>query len=218
VNHRFCFAATVLLVTIVPLRAADVETRTFAVTIDGKQSGEFRLTMRTQDDGVRETTAESLTQPPRGLAWRRTNYNGIEVWKAGRLERLDARSVDDGRRRHLIATPNGNQLRLMINGQRSDVRGDVWTNTWWFVPPMSGSSRNVAVLEVESGKVVAARLERLGIVRLTVLGEPLDCAHFRLQGDSLLADLWFDGSDRIIRIDATEDKHRTMMELIKVQR
>lgn len=217
-NFRFLSATIFLFVSFASLQAADLEARTYSVSIDGKRSGEYRITMRTKDEGVLETTAETITQAPPGVSWRRTNYNGVETWKGGRLQHFEARCTDDGRRRRITASASGNQLRLLVNGQRSDVRGDVWTNTWWFLPEISTQTRDVAVMEVESGRVLAARLERLGIERLRVSGEPVECTHFRLRGEGLAAELWFDGRDRLVKFDATEDKHRTVMELIKLQR
>ena len=215
---RFCFVAVVLFVPLADLRAEEVEVRTFSISVDGKASGEYRVSVQVLDDGSRQATVESVTKVPQGTGWRRTSYAGVEVWKGGKLQRLDARCYDDGKRRHLTAAPNAGQLRVMINGQRTDVRADVWTNTYWFVPEMTERTQAMAIFEVESGKVIAAQLEQLGAEKLTVIGQGLDCSRFRLRGDNLKADLWYDGADRLIKLDATEDKHRTVLELIKVQR
>jgi uncharacterized protein DUF6134 len=198
------------------VRAAEI--RTFTVTVDGKPAGEFRLIEQKQADGVGRITGESVMQARQGSGWRRCSYTGAESWKDGRLQRLDGRSIDDGKRRQVLAAPSNGKLRILINDQRTDAPADVWTSTFWTVPAVQRETQSVNVLDVETGRVVPALLELAGSERVVVLGQPTPCTHYRVRGPGLEVDLWMDGSERLVRLTTLEDKHRVTMELIKLSR
>ena len=87
-----------------------MEARTFSVVIEGKPAGEFRITMRTQEDGVQQVVAENVTQSKVGATWRRVAYSGVETWKGGRLQKFEGRSYDDGKRRQMYR-----DMQLMLH-------------------------------------------------------------------------------------------------------
>jgi hypothetical protein len=201
-----------------PLWAGDVEVRTFSVNVENKKAGEFRITALKAPDGVVKVSAESVVQSKQGDGWRRAAYSGLEVWKNGTLQSLDARSYDDGKRREVRASILDDKIRILINGQRSDAPLNVWTSTWWTAPVMDNSVRSIAVLQPETGKVVSAQIERIGLDRLPIDDKFEELTHFRLAGNGLQFDLWYDADDHLVRAAGLENNQHVVMELIKVQR
>jgi hypothetical protein len=50
-----------------------------------------------------------------------------------------------------------------------------------------------------------------------VAGANVQCAHWRVAGGAQV-DLWYDGFDRLVREESLEDGHKTLLELIQVNR
>src|SRR5262249_51174760 len=84
-------ASGIGLAVTAPVRAADSEVRTFAVSVEGTKSGDYKMTIATRDDGTvvmsgqAEVNVKVLLVTAYGYA-----YNGVEVWKDGRLQRFDS--------------------------------------------------------------------------------------------------------------------------------
>src|SRR5262249_30872154 len=69
--------------------AADPELRVFTVRVDGKPAGEFRMTIRAGADGSEEMTGAAAVRVRHLLGQYRYTFQGTEVWKDGRLLRLE---------------------------------------------------------------------------------------------------------------------------------
>ena len=99
---RGAFVACALLVVPAGLTAragaAETELRDFAITVDGKQAGEYHMSIIKQDDG---TTLMGGVAQVRVRIWIKTvtyDYRGMELWKNGRLQSLDSSCDDDGKK------------------------------------------------------------------------------------------------------------------------
>ena len=199
-------------------RAADLENRTYSVTVDGKTAGECKMTMQSLSDGSQLMAGQAALTTKRGAAEVRSTFRGLETWKGGKLQKYEAYSEDAESNRHLIGNSQDAKFRLMVNGQRRDVAGDVWTTSFWFTPPMPAKTMDVALMDIDTGKELAAKLEYVGTESRTVIGAALDCSHYRLRGHAIQADLWYDGSDRLLRSEATAGGRKTVLDLVKVQK
>src|SRR5262245_5462509 len=94
----------VVLLTGPATRAADPEQRVYTVLVDGKPAGEYRTTLRTDDDGSETVTCAASVHVRHLLGQYHYSYQGTEVWKGGKLQRLDAVSNDDGKKNAVRAT------------------------------------------------------------------------------------------------------------------
>ncbi len=52
---------------------------------------------------------------------------------------------------------------------------------------------------------------------MSVSGKPHRCQHFRVTGENLLVDLWYDSDGRLVRQESMEDGHRTVLDLLSVR-
>src|SRR5438105_4830434 len=69
--------------------AADTEVRDFSVHIDGKEGGQYRMTISRRDDGTVSMAAQASVQLKKlGLTVYRYTFAGTEIWKDGRDGRL----------------------------------------------------------------------------------------------------------------------------------
>src|SRR5262249_37422888 len=131
----FWLAGLAWLACLMPgLRAADVETREFNVTVNGKPSGKAYMTFTRQDDGTTVMKADTDVRV-RVLAIVYTySYRGQETWKNGRLQNFDSATNDNGKRFLVSAQAEGDNLRIKVNGQERLTRGDVWLTSYWQQP------------------------------------------------------------------------------------
>jgi hypothetical protein len=215
---RYWIGALTVLATGSFLLAAETETRTFAVLVNGKPAGKYQMAIQAQDDGSQTVSAESTVQSQQAAGWYLYGYRGKETWKGGRLQKLEAGSNDAGKKRVVQAMATPQHLRVLVNGQRSDAPSEVWTTSFWALPAESQRDTMLPILDVNSGKVLQARLDKVAVEKITVTGQSLECAHYRVKGEGMQTDLWYDGADRMVRMETTAEGRKQVLELSKVTR
>jgi hypothetical protein len=141
--------------------AAEAETRTFQIRIDGKPAGEYRMAIR-EEGGTTTVTGEADVRV-RYLIYTYTySYRGTETWKDGRLQRLDSRANDDGKPFQVSAAVEGDRLRVNANGFERRVRPDVWTTTYWRLAAAKFRNQAVTLLDADTGREINAVLQYVG--------------------------------------------------------
>jgi|GEM_PF-294994 len=201
-----------------PLYGAEVEQRFFRIDAAGKPAGELLMKIATQDSGghVVEVRASRSARLLAGT-WR-SGCHAIETWKAGRLQKFDAAIDTDGKKRTISAAPKEGKLRVLINDKRQDARLDVWTTSFWTLPANVARQQSVALFDVHTGAERAGQLEYIGVETLTAAQQQLTAAHYRLRGEGIRADLWYDGLDRLVRAIVSEGDQTWSLELTGVAR
>ena len=210
-------AALVALAVGGTARAADVETRDFTVLISGKPSGEVHMTIHRQDDNSVVMRCDTDIKVSFGILSYKFVYRGLEVWKDRRLTRLDSNTDDNGKRYIVSAIPDGTNLRLKVNNVEKQVRGDVWVTSYWTLPDPKLRAETLALLDADSGKMLDGKLGFIATEKLRIAGQDVSLNHYRLTG-KVNVDLWYDGSERLVRQEWTEQGHKTVLELLRVRR
>ena len=210
--------AVVLLGVGASARAEEAETREFAAKIDGSPVGHYRMTITRKDDGTMVMAGEAdLKMTKFGIPAFHYTYRGTEVWSSGRIIKFQSSTDDDGTKYTVLADADRGGLRLKVNGVERMVRPDVWTTSYWQLPEARRRNGSVPLLDADDGKTLAGAIRGLGIERITVAGQSLDCAHYRITGPNMV-DAWYDGQDRLVRQEWTEKGHKVQMELTNVRR
>jgi hypothetical protein len=200
-----------------PARAADTETRVFTVLVDGKPAGEFRLTVRTSNDGTETALAAASVQVRYLLGGYRYTYRGTEVWQAGGLRRFDAASEENGKKHALSAVAAENSLRVTADGVTRSARPDLWPTTYWRMPDGAKVGQSVVLLDADTGEEQPARMDAVGPTRITIAGKVTDCTRLHVAGPTP-ADLWYDARGRLVGQETVEDGHKTVLALREIQR
>jgi hypothetical protein len=208
---------TLVLTAGARLRAADVETRDFTVRVDGKPCGDAHMTFNVQQDGTVTVTSDTDIVVKLLVGSYRYAYRGREVWRNGRLVRLDSTCNDGGNKAYVLtAVAEGNSLRVRVDNKERLVRGDVWLTGYW-AQPDARVNQEVPILDADNGRELSARVQFVGIEQRPVVGQTLNLAHYRLSG-KVDADLWYDGAKRLVRQEWVEDGRRVVVELARVRR
>lgn len=198
-------------------RAADIETRDFNVLVDGKPTGEAHITIHTQEDGATVVTSDTDILVKLLIGHYRYAFRGRETWKDGRLVRLDSTCNDDGKLYVLAAGAEGDKFRVKVNNQEKLVRGDVWLTSYW-AEPTARLNQEVGLLDADTGRELSARVQHLGVEQRVVAGQMVNVTRYRSTGRHGTADLWYDGNNRLVRQEWTEDNHKMVLELIRLRR
>ena len=217
-----CLAALLIVTQGSHAFAADTEVREFAITIDDKESGRYRMTIERRDDGTVSMAGQAVVVVKKlGFTVYKYTYSGTEVWKDGKEDRLlglNSTSNDNGTKFDVNIASDANGLRVRVNGQGRVIRGDVWTTTYWRMAHARFHNQNVPLLDADTGKDYSGRLDYLGTSQLTVAGQNLHCHRFRITGGPYPVDLWYDTHHRLVRQEFTEDGHRTVLNLASIRR
>jgi hypothetical protein len=199
-------------------RAGDVESRAFRVFVDGKPAGTARMIIQRWDDGSISARCDTdITVTIVGLIKAYSySYHGHETWKDGHLLRLDSTCTDNGKhfRVSAIAEPKG--LRIIVNNEERMTKQEVWLTSYWCLPPAKSRKGTIALLDADTGKDISATLQFLGPEKRRLVGQEVTVHHYRLSGEVNI-DLWYDGSERLVRQEWLEDGHRAMIELTHIE-
>jgi Family of unknown function (DUF6134) len=197
-------------------RAADVETRDFTIQVDGKAAGEYHMTIRRQDDGTVSLAAQSEVHVSVLLVNVYTYaYRGLEVWKGGRLQHFESSGKENGKPFVVTADADPAGLRVKANGEEHAARADVWTTSFWQLPPAQYRNQVVPLLRCDSGQESSGQMQQVGAERVKVAGQEQTCVHYRVMRD-VPYELWYDGQERLVRQEWVSKGHRTVLELVRV--
>jgi len=178
----------------------------FAVSLDGKPIGEHRFVLQ-QRDGLRELTSEANFRV-RFLFINAYHYehSARELWRGDCLERLDARTDDNGEETVVSGEPAGRGFRVTTDGDVAGIAPCVQTFAYWNPSILQATH----LLNPQTGEYVPVRVVDLG--RATI-GNREDAQRYRLLGDAggkpLHIDLWYTAAREWIALDSlTPDGRR----------
>jgi hypothetical protein len=200
-----------------PLWAADIETRDFAVFVGGKAAGEVHMTIHKQDANTTSVRTDTDIKVSHGLITFKYSFRGQEVWKDRRLSRLESTTDDNSKRYTVSAASDGKELKIKTNGTEARAKTETWSSTYWTLPELKLRENNLTILDADNGKLLEAKLAYVATEKHKIAGQEVSLNHYRLTG-KLTVDLWYDGHDRLVRQEWTEQGHKTILILVRVRR
>jgi hypothetical protein len=197
------------------LLAAD-DVRTFAVTVDGKPAGTYTISTAAAADGTETTTVAAAVRVKFALYTYVYELNSTEVWKNGRLVSVDATSNDDGKKRTLSAVAGDRDLTVKVNRDSHKVAGAAITSTGVRVPA-EDKARDAVMVNNDDGIDTPVKVEPLGAGRVTLNGQAIDGARFKLTGKDVAAEWWFDKNGRVLHQEMKWDGHKVVLQLTAIK-
>jgi hypothetical protein len=212
-----CAALSLLIAGESAARAADTETREFAVLVDSKPAGSATIGIQRQDDG--NTVVSCETKVEVRVLIKRYVYTcqSREVWKEGRLREFGSNCYDDGKRYQVSAAAQPDGVHVRVNGRERTIKPEVWLSSYWTLPDAKLRNQVVPVLDADNGRDLQFRIQHIGATQMAVAGQMQNVEHYRLTG-SKQVDLWYDASERLVREAFVEDGHPTVLELTHIRR
>jgi hypothetical protein len=197
---------------------AFAETRTYDIFVDGKKSGQSKLTIASYRDGTETVKADAKIT----VNWLVFNYvyefHDQEQWRSGVLQELTSSAVDGGEKMSLKVTRADRGYSIIKGNEKPETAQEIhFTTNYWRQPPTDPNGRPMAVLDADTGSIYQMKIEPLGQRELKVGGQATMASGFRLQG-KLIAELWFDAQGLLIHETGKEDGHPTEVRLVSIQR
>lgn len=196
------------------LSAAEDEVRVFAVTIDKKHAGFYRMTTKVGPDGTETTTITADVKVRILVVNYRYTLHCTEVWKAGQFVSVEAYTDDDGKKTNTKAVAREGGLMVTANGAAKRARSDAVLNTGYRL--RDTKAQIVSMFDIQDGSETPCRMEALGPGRVTVNGQAIDGQRYRFTGKNVDAEWWFDGAGRPIRQLMVSDGHNVVLTLSQV--
>ena len=212
-------ASTLAVVTLAgaAARAGEIETRDFMVQVSGKPAGEVHMTIHKQDNGTVQMRCDTDIKVSLLIGNYKYVYRGLEVWKDGRLVRFDSNTDDNGTRFIVSAAAEPTGVRIKVNNAERIAKPEVWLTSYWCLPDPKLRNETILLIDADTGKDLSGKLRFVANEKRRVAGQDTTLNHFKLTG-KVNIDLWFDGSERLVRQEWVEQGHKTVVELIRVRR
>ncbi|HEV3204414.1 MAG TPA: DUF6134 family protein [Gemmataceae bacterium] len=218
-NGLFLMVGVGTLIGLVPrATAGETEIRDFQIYVDNNSAGSYRMKITPHDNGTISMTAEARVQVTFLLFKYTYTYKGTETWLGNRLMRLDSTCNDDGKYFTVSAEPEGNFLRVKTNSKERTIQPDVWTTTYWRLPLDRPRNGQVSLLDADTGRFISGKIQDLGASRIKVAGHEQVCTHYKITGDRIQVDAWYDAKERLVHQESLEDKHTTVLKLVNIGR
>jgi hypothetical protein len=193
------------------------ETREFDISVDGKPAGQYVMEINRADQETLVMSGQAAVRVKYLFYTYTYTYRGTETYRDDRLVALTSTCNDNGKQFNLSARAEGEHLRLVVNGQEKARPANVWTTSYWQLPP-DFLGKEVVLLEPDTGKRMKGHLRYLDKVKLAVAGQEMECRHYRVTGSPSPVDLWYDGERRLVRQQYVDEGHPTHLELKKLSR
>jgi hypothetical protein len=212
-------AATLAVLTLTGAvtRAGEIETRDFVVMVSGKPAGEVHMTIHKQDNGTVQMRCDTDIKVSLLIGNYKYVYRGLEVWKDRRLVRFDSNTDDNGNRFIVSAAAEPAGVRFKVNNVERVVKPEVWLSSYWCLPDPKLRGDTIPIIDADSGKDLSGKLRFVANEKHRVAGQETTLNHYKLTG-KVNVDLWYDGSERLVRQEWVEQGHKTVVELLRVRR
>jgi len=226
IRGRILYWTTIVLMTGIiiflgPKRqavAGETETRNFQIFVDDKEAGKYQMIITANQDGSISVAAEAKVHVT-FLVFKYTyTYKGVETWRGNRLIHLESNSNDDGQKFTVSAVGDEYNLRVKTNGRERTVQPDVWTTTYWRLPQERLRIGQISLLDADTGRSIDAKIQYLGTSSLNVSGRMQNCTHFKIIGEKIRVNAWFDSQERLVHQESLENGHKTVLKLASIGR
>ena len=154
---------------------------------DGVAIGTHRLAFETRGDRLLVKVEISFEVTFAFVTLYSYRHRSRETWLDQRLVALASTTDDDGERFAVRAQARGDHLVV------ETASGAALTLPGATLPTSDWHERTIETgqwLDTQSGRLLHARVERLGVERIEAAGRPLSALRYRLQGD-LDCELWY---------------------------
>jgi hypothetical protein len=178
----------------------------FAVSLDGKPIGEHRFTKRESEGRVEVTSEANFHVRFLFIDAYHYEHRVHEIWRGDCLERLDARTDDNGDEVVISGERAGRGFSVTTDGVSAGMDPCVQTFAYWNPRILEATH----LLNPQTGEYVPVQMQALGP---DAAGEYQGAQHYRLSGGAgtrrLHIDLWYtDAHDWLALESLTPDGRR----------
>jgi hypothetical protein len=201
---RRALAATMLCVALAAHAADGTRTYAFKVFLDDKPIGEHTFTIVTEGDTRRVTSAADFRVKVLGFTAYRYHHRADEEWVDDCLTRLSSSTDDDGKPESVKLTKQGDVNEITTRAGTKSEPGCLMSFAYWN-PAMRDQKR---LLNPQTGKVDAVRIERIADGHVTVGGKDVDATDWRITGGESPVDVLVSAPGEWVGLDSMVSQGR----------
>ena len=185
-------------------QAADAGPRVYAfrAVLDGKPIGEHRFTIVTDGATRRVTSDAEFVVKFLGFSAYRYRHHAQERWSGDCLSELASTTDDDGKAATVKLVRSGDTDEITTGTGRTSESGCLMTYAYWN-PAMREQKR---LLNPQTGKVDAVRIERVADGDVDVGGKPVHAFDWRIAGGEAPIDVWISDQGEWVGLDSRVGK------------
>lgn len=181
----------------------------FEVQLDGKPIGTHTFEVNAGAADARSIKSQaSFDVRLLGITLYRYRHRAEEQWQGGCLHRIDALTSDNGRELAVRGERAVEGFRLDAPKAQDIGTACVTTYAYWD-PDQLLTQREL--LNPQTGKLDAVRIEALGEEQLAVRGGRQTARRYRLLGDELDIELWYAMDGRWLQLASTASGNRKLL-------
>jgi hypothetical protein len=168
----------------------------FNVLREGKPFGTHTVSFKTDPDGrLVATTKVSLKAGLGPVTLFRYQLDATETWLNGKLLNVKGNVNDDGKKRSVTATREGDAIAVAGSDYKGPAPGDIVPASHW-----NFEQTEVArLLSTEDGEIFDVKVSPLGRQSIQAGGSTIEANHYRLDS-ALDVDLWYDDEGRWVKL------------------
>lgn len=202
-NTHFFLRGAVLLFWVAFLNAqaaqaaenADAPVYDFAILMNGSEVGRHTISFERRGEELHARIAIDIEVSFGPITFYRYSHRNHEVWKDGKLVRLETQTDDDGTEYRVVAKagPDG----LEVEGAESTFTapaGILPTSYWQPATP-----EKTQLLDTQRGRLIDVETSRLGAEDISLPGGALEASHYKMDGD-LKLQIWYGAKGELLKI------------------
>jgi len=191
-----------------PVLANQEQQWRFRVFLDDQPIGYHDFRLRSQSDNSQQLEIDARFDVKfLFFTAYRYRHSNTEVWQNRCLQRIEARTDDNGQRYVVHGSHQAGSFNLATGEQAMTADGCIKTFAYWD-PSILRADR---LLNAQTGEFVDVRTDLLGEDTIEVRGQPVTARHYRLRGEGIEIDLWYAvEGNRWLALQSMTDSGRTL--------
>ena len=183
------FLFIVLLIFVQPAQANQEQQWKFKVFLDDRSIGYHNFRLIPQGNNGRELqSSASFDVKFLFFTAYRYRHNDTEVWRGDCLQRIEARTNDNGRQYMVRGNRNSKGFEIE-NSDNAEITLSGCVKTFAYWDPSILKARKL--LNSQTGEIVDVRVEALGEETVPVRGQLVRANRYRLHSELGEIDLWY---------------------------
>lgn len=179
-RRRFLIAGAAALATPTTGRTEPVGVPiTFTVLRGDSPIGKHRVSFSRAGAALAVEIAIDLQVRLLNIPVYRYTHRSSELWENGRLQRLDARTDDDGTRTEVRGRATAGGIAVEGSGGSFLAPPDTKPTSYWH----EDMTRRMRLLDTQNGTLIGVTAKRAGTQRARIGGQEIDVRFYELTGD-----------------------------------
>ena len=167
----------------------------FTVYRDGSEIGSHKIDIRCEGADTKVNIKTDVKVKMAFITVYRFEHEGKEIWRNGRLVRIESKTDDDGTDKWLKGRANGKGLEIEGSAKAYTVKPTIIPASLWNPKIV----KQGAILNTLDGSTMNVTIRDLGEESIKVHGKTIPARHFSITGQ-LQRELWFDADGTLVQV------------------